>query len=72
MWEYIGAFGVVTGNDPQIAQDLLASRPGGIIRVKSPNDVQFLPRAERVSDCKGCGAPLKAYIHHCEYCRRTK
>ena len=22
------------------------------------------------ADCEGCGAPLKAYIHHCEYCRR--
>lgn len=21
-------------------------------------------------DCEGCGAPLKAHIHHCEYCRR--
>jgi len=24
----------------------------------------------RKADCEGCGAPLKAYIHHCEYCRR--
>ncbi len=22
-------------------------------------------------DCEGCGAPLKTYIHHCEYCRRA-
>jgi hypothetical protein len=26
----------------------------------------------RKADCEGCGAPLKAYIHHCEYCRRAK
>lgn len=26
----------------------------------------------RKVDCEGCGAPLKAYIHHCEYCRRAK
>ena len=26
----------------------------------------------RKVECEGCGAPLKAYIHHCEYCRRAK
>jgi hypothetical protein len=28
--------------------------------------------SSRQADCEGCGAPLKAYIHHCEYCRRPK
>ena len=25
----------------------------------------------RKADCEGCGAPLKAHVHHCEYCRRA-
>lgn len=28
------------------------------------------PAPQSKGDCEGCGAPLKAYIHHCEYCRR--
>ena len=47
--------------------------PGGIVRVNRPGDVQILPRPDKpATDCEGCGAPLKAYLHHCEYCRREK
>lgn len=28
--------------------------------------------AAQAKDCEGCGAPLRAYVHHCEYCRRAK
>lgn len=47
-------------------------RPGGVIHVRNPSDVQWLPKPEPAKECQGCGAPLKAYIHHCEYCRREK
>ena len=29
------------------------------------------PAPQSKGDCEGCGAPLKAHIHHCEYCRRS-
>jgi len=56
---------------PSTYEDLLNARPGGIVRVSHPRDIQFLQRPKPAADCKGCGAPLKAYIHNCEYCRRA-
>ena len=70
MWEYIGAFGVVEG-DAKAVQDLLAARPGGIIQIKEPGVFQHWRSERPTEDCKGCGAPLNTYIHHCEYCRRA-
>lgn len=34
------------------------------------NRIINMPAAQH-KDCQGCGAPLKAYDHHCEYCRRA-
>ena len=68
MWSYVAILPAV--NEHRIddyrrnydrAQEILDARPGGIARVSKP-----------AKDCEGCGAPLKAYIHHCEYCRREK
>jgi len=55
-------------------QRLLDARPGGIVHVPNPYAVQWLPKAQPAAqkDCEGCGAPLRAYLHHCEYCRREK
>ena len=53
-----------------VAKEMRDLRPGGCIRVNSPSDVQWLQRSKPIADCEGCGAPLRAYIHHCEYCRR--
>lgn len=61
----------VSSSNLQNIQDLLSARPGGIVRVSSPDAVQALSRPKPAVDCKGCGAPLKAYIHQCEYCRRA-
>ena len=48
-------------------------RPGGIIHIPFPGALQWLPKPQAAAkDCEGCGAPLKAHIHHCEYCRREK
>ena len=52
-------------------QDLLNARPGGIVRVSHPSAVQAIYRPKPAPDCQGCGAPLKAHIHQCEYCRRS-
>lgn len=68
MWEVVIAMAGCM--PPSTYEDLMNARPGGIVRVGHPRNIQLLPRPERASDCKGCGAPLKAYIHHCEYCRR--
>lgn len=69
MWEIAIA---IAGTIPaSIYEDMLNARPGGIVRVSNPRNIQFLPRPEASADCKGCGAPLKSYIHHCEYCRRS-
>jgi hypothetical protein len=54
------------------AQELARTQPGGYVRVSHPNAIQPLPQHQPSGDCEGCGAPLKAYIHHCEYCRRSK
>ena len=72
MWEYVFAVaGTVIGNEP-LARALCESQPGAVIPVNRLNAVVRLPRPAPASDCVGCGAPLKAYIHHCEYCRRAK
>lgn len=48
-------------------------KPGGIVHVPYPGALQWLPRPNvAAKECEGCGAPLKAHIHHCEYCRREK
>ena len=39
--------------------------------VAHPAPTRIPSGVARKADCKGCGAPLKAYIHHCEYCRRA-
>lgn len=74
MIEYIGAVGGFLCADAGIAREMQGTRPGGIIRINYPNDIQWLPpflQGGRV-DCYGCGAPLKSYTSHCEYCRRAK
>lgn len=55
-------------------RELMDARPGGVVRVDNPSNYQrMLPQlqAPRHADCEGCGAPLKSYTHHCEYCRRA-
>lgn len=66
MWDYVAVFGAVN------TAEMLDARPGRIVRVDRPDALQRLPRREQAKDCEGCGAPLKTYIHHCEYCRRGK
>lgn len=57
----------------QARQEMKDARPGGIIHVPNPYAFQWLLTQQAVAkDCEGCGAPLKAHIHHCEYCRREK
>ena len=54
-------------------EERLDFRPGGIVHVPYPGALQWLPKPQvTAKDCEGCGAPLKAHIHHCEYCRREK
>jgi len=65
------AYIAIGKSSAQSLQDLLTDRPGGVIRVSRPDSVQCIPRPKPAGDCKGCGAPLKPYIHHCEYCRRA-
>lgn len=67
---YNQQYACFANGNTQSIQDLLSARPGGVIRVSSPSSVQLFPRPKPAGDCEGCGAPLKAYIHHCEYCRR--
>lgn len=67
MWEYV----VAAWSQQSIADALLSARPGGIVRVDRPDALRVV-RREQAKDCEGCGAPLKAHIRHCEYCRREK
>jgi hypothetical protein len=69
MFEYMVAVGL--GEALRLREEILDARPGGIVRVSHPRDIQRLyAQRRKTADCEGCGAPLKAYIHHCEYCRR--
>lgn len=71
MWEYVAAIYDPAWSMESISRALMDSRPGGVIEVPHAGAVQFLPRAKAAPDCQGCGAPLNAHIHHCEYCRRS-
>lgn len=54
-------------------QQMLDARPGGIIHVPYSYALRWLLTQQPIAkDCEGCGAPLKAHLHHCEYCRREK
>lgn len=69
--EYVALLSSPLWNHEELARSVMDCRPGGLIRVNRPDDVVWLPRPTKTKDCAGCGAPLKAYIHHCEYCRRA-
>lgn len=62
------------GNQNQMAShynQLQNPQNGAYLQMAMALQHPSLPPAKRVADCEGCGAPLKACIHHCEYCRRS-
>lgn len=48
--------------------EVVAAMAGAMAAAQTAAPIK--PAEPPSTDCKGCGAPLKAYIHHCEYCRR--
>lgn len=63
--------------------DLQNAKPGSVVRVRDPRDVQVITgiaearlgttaERERPTTCDGCGAPLAWHECECSYCRRAR